>query len=56
MSNKQSPRQELRSFVGRGDLRATLDRSANLSPEAMQLLVDIVLRYCEYSPKKKRRS
>lgn len=55
MSNKtKSPRQELRLFTGRGDLRSCLDRSANLSPEAMELLVTIVLRYCEYKPKKKR--
>ncbi len=57
MSNKkQSPRQELRQHTGNGYLRGTLEQHPNgLSNEAINLCIDIVLRYCEYSPKRKRR-
>lgn len=51
---KNSPRQELRLFAGAGDLRSRIE-SSSLSPEAVQLCIDIVLRYCEYTPKRKRK-
>jgi len=51
---KQSPRQELAQFVGDGSLRTLLEISANgLSEGAINLLVDITLRYCEPKPKKR---
>ena len=40
-----SRRQELREYVNRGGLRD--DVASRLSMEAQDLLVDIVLRYCE---------
>lgn len=54
MITKKSRRRELASFVFSGDLRGLLEISANgLSPEAIDLLVDIAIRYCE--PKKKNK-
>lgn len=45
-----SPRQELREYAERGNLRRDAERT--LSMEAADLLVSIVLRYCE--PRRKR--
>jgi hypothetical protein len=48
MKDKKSPRQEIAQFANDGSLRGLLEISAiGLSDEAINLLVDIVLRYCE---------
>lgn len=43
----KSRRQELRDFTGSGRLRTILEMHGGLSHEAIDLLVDIALRYCE---------
>ena len=54
MNNKKlSPRQELDAWVGTGNLRDHAEK-ARLSPEAIELLVTVVSRYCQ--PRYKRRS
>ena len=54
MSDKpKSARQELRDFAGSGRLRRTLEGEF-LSREAVQLAVDVVLRYCEPRSSRKR--
>jgi len=51
---KESPRQEVGNFTGRGNLRQILDRNPNgLSNEGIDLIVRVVLNYCE--PKRKRK-
>ena len=50
---KKSRRQELGDYVGNGHLRQAIE-GKGLSDDAMQLLVDVVMRYCE--PRRKRRS
>lgn len=51
---KQSPRQELGNFAGRGDFRQILEHHPQgLSPQAIDLAVRIVLNYCE--PRRKKR-
>ena len=54
MVNKtKSRRQELREFAESGRLR-DLAQSARLSREAQDLIVDVVIRYCEPKPTKRR--
>lgn len=52
-TERKSPRQELRSFVGCGRLRQVLE-NAYMSREAVQLAIDVVMRYCE--PRSRSRS
>ena len=53
--DKISPRQQLASFVGRGDLRYALEAKSNgLSEEALELLITIALRYCEPTRRKRK--
>lgn len=47
IEKKKSRRQELSDFVCSGNLRGLLEMSSTgLSKEAIDLLVDITLRYC----------
>lgn len=48
----QSPRQELREFAERGDLRQAIH--SRLSIEATDLAVDVIRRYCESRPSRRR--
>lgn len=44
---KESRRQELAAFAANGNLRGVMEMNATgLSHEAIDLLVDITLRYC----------
>lgn len=43
----KSRRQELKSFVDSGQLRQMAEMHSRMSEEAVNLLVDIVLRYTE---------
>lgn len=52
MSAKQSRRQELRDYTNTGRLRNAVE--GKISENAADLLIDIVLRYCEYKPRKRR--
>ena len=52
----RSPRQELRGYAGSGNLRYAMQRTGicpQLSESALQLLVDLVMRYCE--PRRRKR-
>lgn len=49
MSKKITPRKELDAYVGRGNLRDAIDRYncvQRLSPAAIELLINVVGRYC----------
>lgn len=49
-----SPRQELGNFANEGRLRDALaDYNPSMSEEAIQLCIDVVIRYCE--PRRTRR-
>ena len=49
---KNTPRKEVGQFAGAGNLRGLLEQHPQgLSPEAINLIVRIVLNYCE--PKRK---
>ncbi len=50
---KKSRRKELGDFVAEGRLRSVMEMHGHISHEAIDLLVDIALRYCE--PKKPRK-
>lgn len=53
---KPSPRQELDIYVGSGNLRHAVERhntADKLSPAAIELLVNVVARYC--APRRRRR-
>lgn len=53
-TGKKSRRQELADFYGSGRLRQMAEmHSSSLSHEAIDLLVDVVGRYCE--PRRKKR-
>lgn len=49
---KESRRQELLAFADTGRLRQACE--ARLSAAAADLLVDVVIRYCESRPKRAR--
>ncbi len=52
---KISPRQELGAFACNGNLRSHLEINANgLSEEAIELLINITIRYCEPPRRKKK--
>ncbi len=50
----ESARQQLSRHIGTGDLRCWLEYVKRLSPEARDLLIEVVGRYCE--PRTKPRS
>lgn len=52
-SPSKSRRQELRRFTTTGELRQALE--GKLSADALDLIVDVVLRYCEPPPRRNYR-
>ncbi len=52
MKSDQSRRQELADFAMSGNLRQATE--SRLSEGAADLLVDVVIRYCEPRPKRKK--
>lgn len=52
MNAKKSRRQAAGEFAATGRLRQVLEMDTSLSHDAINLIVDIVLRYCE--PRRKR--
>lgn len=52
---KLSPRQELKEFSNNGNLRASLEGRCGLSFEAIDLLVNIALRYCDPPTRKRKK-
>lgn len=56
MSDKLSPRKELDAYLGSGNLREAISRHNSTHPlgyAAIELLIDIVGRYC--APRRKRK-
>lgn len=53
----QTPRQEVDSFASNGYLRGILEQHPNgLSQEGIDLIVRVVINYCEPKKRKRKRS
>jgi len=51
----KSPRKEVAEFSGNGILRSILEQHHNgLSPDGINLIVRVVLNYCENRPKRRK--